>query len=355
MSEDNHLDLGAQLLAAAGRARAPDLRCLVVGAGLLGSHVARELADCGYEVAVFTRGVNPWFTSERQEDIAVNFGEIEAERELLSELIEEADCVVHLASSSRPPMAAHAPALDLARTVVPALTVAEMVARHGDEKLLVTSSSGGTVYGTPLVLPTPETHPLRPTTPYAISHVALEHYLLHFQRHFRLRSATCRFGNVYGPGELGRGGQGVIGTWLREVALGEQPIALGDLDVARDFVYVDDAARAVRAIIENSCCGPYNIASSSATSLRELLGIVRDVIGIAIHPIAAPAGVRHATAEIRRTCLDITRIRQHVGWTPSVTLSEGIRLTWDWLRTEWLPELTENSYELLKRLERESG
>src|SRR4051794_36110562 len=98
-------------------------RCLVLGAGLLGGHVARQLTDSGHEVDVFSRGFNPWFNQERREGIGIYPGEIETDTHLLCELIGAADCIVHLASSSRPPAAAIAPVADVEQTLRPALTV----------------------------------------------------------------------------------------------------------------------------------------------------------------------------------------------------------------------------------------
>src|SRR4051812_37691566 len=106
-------------------------RCLVLGAGLLGGHVAWRLCDEGHDVTVFSRGINPWFDEGRREGIAVHVGRIESEAELLGELIANADWVVHLASSSRPPLAIQAPVVDVEQTLTPALTVMQHMSHFG--------------------------------------------------------------------------------------------------------------------------------------------------------------------------------------------------------------------------------
>jgi UDP-glucose 4-epimerase len=325
-------------LVAALRTQPAVRRCLVLGAGLLGSHIARHLADSGYDVDVYSRGLNPWFDETRRQGIDVHIGRIESETELLTDLVEAADCVVHLASSSRPPLAVRAPLVDVEQTITPALIVMQLVARWGKSKLLLSCSSGGTVYGVPSTFPTPETHPLQPTTPYAITHVALEHYLDYYGRAYGLEWITMRFANVYGPGELGRGGQGVVGTWLRQIAIGERPVLFESTSVSRDFIFISDAAAAVAALIDKGRPGTaYNVGSSTTTSLHDLLELVRSVAATTIEPApGSPAG-DCAASLIPMTLLDTTLIREHAGWEPAVDLEEGISRTWEWINDEWLP------------------
>jgi UDP-glucose 4-epimerase len=313
-------------------------RCLVLGAGLLGGHVAWQLRREGHDVTVLSRGINPWFDEARRDGIELHLGRIETETELLGELVGNAECVIHLASSSRPPLAVQAPVVDVEQTLTPALTVMQHLSHFGRDKRLITCSSGGTVYGSPHRVPTPEDHPFQPTTPYAVTHVALEYYLEYYRHAHGLESVTLRFANVYGPGELGRGGQGVIGTWLHQIAIGERPVLLGDMTISRDYVYVEDAARAVGAVITKpSPVHAYNVGSSSTTTLYELLEILRDVTGAEIEPTPGPPAFEHATGGIPLTLLDTTRINEDTGWTPSVRLEEGVSRTWEWLRTEWMP------------------
>lgn len=313
-------------------------RCLVLGAGLLGSHIARHLADSGYDVDVYSRGLNPWFDENRRAGIDVHIGRIESETELLEELVDAADCVVHLASSSRPPLAARAPVVDVEQTITPALIVMQLVARCAGSKMLLSCSSGGTVYGIPNRFPTPETHPLQPTTPYAITHVALEHYLDYYRRAHGLECITMRFANVYGPGELGRGGQGVIGTWLRQIAIGERPVLLESTSVSRDFIFISDAASAVTALIDNGRPGTaYNVGSNTTTSLLDLLEVVRSVTAATIEPAPGSPASDYSASLIPMTHLDTTLIREHAGWEPTVGLEDGIARTWTWINEEWVP------------------
>lgn len=311
-------------------------RCLVLGAGLIGSHVARALADRGHAVTVFSRGFNPWFVPERRRGIDCRTGLIEEDVDALRELVAESDWIVHLASSSRPPTAQEHPLADLKQTVSPALAVMEQALAGRGARVLL-ASSGGTVYGNPATLPTPEDHPLRPTTPYGISNATLEHYAAFYARTRRLPVTTMRFSNVYGPGQLGTGSQGVIGTWLRRLAAGEAPVVVTDLSVRRDFVYVDDAASAVAALVDSGCAaGAYNIGSGATASLEDVLHAVEAVTGVDLRPTRASSAGTHPTADIPTTLLDTRRIREATGWAPAVSLPEGVRRSWDWVSGETL-------------------
>jgi UDP-glucose 4-epimerase len=220
---------------------------------------------------------------------------------------------------------------------MPALTVMQLVSEHGSSKQVVMCSSGGTVYGNPRELPTPESHPFQPTTPYAITHVALEHYLDYFRRSHDVEAVTLRFANVYGPGEFGRGGQGVIGTWLRQVAIGDRPVVVGGLAVSRDFVYIEDAARAVSAAIERGQSGrAYNVGSNTTTSLLDVLDVLRAVTCVEIEPTPGMSTLDHGGNAIPTTLLDSTLIADHTGWSASVPLAEGVERAWRWMTEEWL-------------------
>jgi UDP-glucose 4-epimerase len=312
-------------------------RCLVLGAGLLGSHVALDLSRRGHLVEVFSRSCNPWASRLAASGVDIHTGSIEHDRTALAGLVERAEVVVHAASSSKPPSAAVDPIGDIQHALVPSLRVLEMVARLGRQRLVL-CSSGGTIYGNPSVVPTPETHPLRPATPYAITHAALEHYADFYERERGLEVIRARFSNIFGPGEMGRGNQGVIGTWLHEIASGEAPVVVSDLEIRRDFLYVDDAASAVGALIDvRPVPGAYNVGSGVSISLAEVLGTIAEATGVRAAPIVR-ATSRHATGYIAVTQLDTRKIQESTGWTARTSFADGVRQTWAWIQYRGLAD-----------------
>lgn len=313
-----------------------DARCLVVGAGFLGSHVAHHLAESGHSVSLFSRSFNPWFTSDRATRIEIHVGRIETETDLLRELVDSADYVIHFASSSRPPTALVAPVLDIEQTMTPALTILQIISEAAPGKTLMMCSSGGTIYGKPTQLPTPEDHPLQPLTPYAISHAAVEHYVNFYRRTHDLDAVILRFANVYGPGELGKGGQGVIGTWLHQIAIGERPVLVVNANVSRDFIYVEDMAQAISALIASGHGSTvYNIGSGTTVTLMDLLHEVRSTVGSEVEPALGSPVERGGAADIPVTHLDTGRICTETDWRPETSLPDGLEATWTWANAHW--------------------
>jgi len=308
-------------------------RCLVLGGGLLGSHVARHLADHGYTVSLLSRSLNPWFRPERRHGIEIVIGDIEKQPELLAELVMESDHVIHAASSTSPPFAERA-SKTVAQMIGPTLNVLQLLTCI-PEKTFVLLSSGGTIYGDPSQLPTPEHHPLQATTSYAATHIAIEQQTQAYEKTHGLRVIRARLANIYGPGETGHAGQGVVGTWLRCLAASRKPVVVAPLSISRDFLYVDDAASAIAALLERGTTGlAYNVGSGTTTSLQEVLETISEVTGIAIKPKVLKAEAQHTTGSIRATMLDTERIRTHTMWHPTVSFSEGVRRAWEWVRTE---------------------
>ena len=251
-------------------------RCLVLGGGLLGSHIARHLCDAGYDVSLFSRSLNPWLDESRRGGIEIHLGRIETETGLLEELVDAADYVIHLASSSRPPLAARAPLVDVDQTVTPALIVMELVARTAGSKMflqLLLRRDG--VRGTPRVSdPRDASVPaddavchharraralrglLPPRTRARLDH----HAFLERLRPGRARCAAARVSSV---------------TWLHQIAIGERPVLLERISVSRDFVFIEDAAAAVTALVDQGRTGrTYNVGSNTTTSLLDLLELV---------------------------------------------------------------------------------
>lgn len=307
-------------------------RCLIIGCGLIGSHAARHLADHGHDVTVFSRSCNPWLDETRRAGIDIYEGEIDRTSELLPELIASADIVVHLASSSKPPVAAQDPIRDVRQMIEPALVVLEHLRPHPRTRLFL-ASSGGTVYGNPERIPTPEDHPLRPATPYAISHAAVEQYAAFYARTSGFRAVCIRLSNVFGPGELGHGGQGVVGTWLGRFAVREPLIISTDLEVKRDFLHVTDAAAALALLIEQRPRRDvYNVGGGRSISLREVAEAVAVVTGFEPELSRASDRAAHATGDIPITLLDTSRIAGELGWAPTVSFLDGVRCTWEWIQ-----------------------
>jgi UDP-glucose 4-epimerase len=195
------------------------------------------------------------------------------------------------------------------------------------QKRIVLASSGGTVYGRPETLPTPEDTPTRPISVHGVNSVATEQYALFYARQHGLEPSIVRFSNVYGPGQYARRGLGVVAAWCEALAAGEPVVILGDGEVRRDFIYADDAARAAVAVaFDAPRPGVYNSGSGVSTSLRELLELIAEASGRDPKLDRRPA----REIDVPVTQLDSSALQGHTGWTPEVDLAEGLARTWEW-------------------------
>lgn len=278
----------------------------VVGAsGFLGAAVMAALADAGVETAGYTLE-RPLFGADG-----------------LHRDAHGVRTVVWCASRINPRLAAEHPELIEADTadLRRALDAFSTWARP---PRLVTFSSGGTVYGPPSEPPFAETEPPRPVNAYGEAKVAIEREL----EASGLDTVVLRVANAYGPGQRPAPGQGVLAHWMDAVLRGAEVQLYGNPDATRDYVYVDDIARAaVAAHAAASAPRVVNVGSGVATTLDDLLD--------ALAPVVAPHALRVVRHEARDTdtahsTLDVSLAASALGWTPRVGLAEGVARMWDW-------------------------
>ncbi|MCG7286823.1 NAD-dependent epimerase/dehydratase family protein [Cellulomonas sp. ACRRI] len=281
---------------------------VVGGRGFIGARIRAVLEAEGRTVHVFDRA-HPAVTGDG-----------------LDPRVARCDHVVWAASSINPLIADNDPdrvALDLEAFDA----YLRAVRRLPEPPRHVLLSSGGTVYDYEAPPPHRETSPTRPRSEYGRAKLALERRLAEHDP----RGVVLRVANAYGPGQPVAPGQGVIAHWLHALAAGKSVHIFGDPTVARDYVHVDDVARAVLRVTRSALPGStvLNIGSGRPTSLAELLHLVHEVAGV------EPAPAQHDARgfDARSTWLDCGRAESVLGWTATTSLADGIRQVWDHVRT----------------------
>lgn len=286
-------------------------RAAVVGAaGFLGSAVHAELVRCGVSVLPYTRA-HPFLDVRDGAD------------RITADSIASVDTIFWLASSIRPATAstdAAAGQSDL-RAVATLLDHLSTAPRRGRCRVVVVSS-GGTVYDTRQPPPHRETTATRAVNAYGRAMLAMEELVgAGAPEHTVLRVA-----NAYGPGQVARRGQGVIVHWLDAIARDEPIMVLGDDDLARDYVYIDDVVASLVAVHHTSETPPLlNVGSGVGTGLGELVDAVRTTV--------APRKVLVDRSPARdfdapSTWLSVDRAADVLGWEPQVPLADGLARTW---------------------------
>jgi UDP-glucose 4-epimerase len=233
--------------------------------------------------------------------------------------------VFHLAWATVPTTANADPLADLETNVAGTVRILEAL-RDLPKIPILFASSGGTVYGEAETLPLPEHHPLRPKTAYGVSKTASEHYALLYRRLWGLDTRIVRLSNPFGPGQNIRGQLGAASIFAARALAGERIEIWGDGSVVRDYIYVDDAISGLVATMLASSdhfdgLEPVvNIGSGRGVSLRELISLLTHILEKPIEVLYKPA----RDFDVRANVLDITRARTLVGWSPKVSLEEGL-------------------------------
>lgn len=302
-------------------------RALVIGGGLIGSRIADVLAGQGNPVKVLSRSFNPWLEERATDAPGIELVEGEIATGFDAEaLVAEAEITFFMAGTSTPQLADAAAAPSIAGLLEPALECLDLMRRTG-RKRIVLASSGGTVYGPPDELPTPETALTNPISVHGVNCLATEQYALLYARQHALEPTIVRFSNVYGPGQHARGGMGVLAAWCEALGHDEPVQIMGDGSVRRDFIYGDDAgAAAVAAAFTAPRPGTYNVGSGGSVSLIELLEILAEVSGREPNVKYLPA----RPIDVPVTQLDSSKLEACTGWKPEVDLREGVARTWEW-------------------------
>jgi UDP-glucose 4-epimerase len=310
------------------------MRAIVTGgAGFIGSNLVDALLARGDEVAVIDD-----LSTGRRENLA---GAIEHGTRLevldirdaagVFALVEQVkpDAIFHFAAQIDVRRSIADPAWDSTINVGGTINILEAARVHGVGRV-VNSSTGGAIYGDAETIPSNERTPPLPEAAYGQSKLSAEGYLGLYERLYQQSSVTLRYGNVYGPRQDPLGEAGVIAIFCGLLERGGEPTIYGDGTQTRDYVYVGDVVAANLAAVAADVSGPINIGTGVETSVLQLVEILRGHSGVErFDPQFAPGRL----GELARSCLDIARAREVLGWEPSVSIRDGLALTLEAART----------------------
>lgn len=293
------------------------------GAGFIGSHLVDALVARGVEVLILDdlssgeeRFLNPAARFEK-----VDIRSPEAARSLAAF---RPDAVSHHAAQISVSVSVRDPLLDAGVNIEGGLNLLGPATAAGSR--FVFASSGGQVYGDPSTIPTPESAPERPVSPYGVSKLAFDRYLHAFHRQHGLAYVSLRYSNVYGQRQNPHGEAGVIAI-LCEWYLGHREFRIhGQGTDTRDYVHVSDVVRANLLAIDSQVTGEFNIGTGRETDVLTLQRLVGAALGIDKQADHGPP----RPGDIPRSALDSSLAAKALGWQPQVSLEEGIRQTAAW-------------------------
>ncbi|HET7471560.1 MAG TPA: SDR family NAD(P)-dependent oxidoreductase [Candidatus Limnocylindrales bacterium] len=315
-----------------------DVPVLVTGAdGFIGSHLVERLVAEGARVRAFciynSRGSAGWLDEvppEVRAAIDARLGDIRDAR-FVERATEGVEVVFHLAALIAIPYSYTAVESFIDTNVTGTMHVLEAAGRSGVRRVIQTSTSE--VYGTPVVLPITERHPLNAQSPYAASKVAADQLALAYHRSFGTPVVVLRPFNTFGPRQSERA---VLPTMLRQLLAGRREIRLGRLDPRRDLTYVADTVDGfVRAATADGIDGEtIQLGTGRAESIGELFELAKRLLGVDATVVEDPARLRPDASEVMVLRSDPAKARELLGWEATTSLEDGLRATIDWLRTQ---------------------
>jgi UDP-glucose 4-epimerase len=302
--------------------------CVVTGgAGFIGSNLVDALVARGDRVAV----IDDLSGGKRE-----NLADALAAGAQLHELdVRDARGVAGVFAEARPQLVFHLaaqidvrrsvadPAADADVNVLGAINVLVAAREHGARRVVNTSTGGG-LYGDAELLPTPEDSPINPLAPYGQSKLAAEGYFELYARLFGLSTVSLRYGNVYGRHQDVHGEAGVVAIFCGCLLEGRAPQVFGDGRQTRDWVDAADVVGANLMAAESGITGPINIGHGQETSVLDLLGVLREVGAARGLRLPDPEFLPARPGEVARSCLDVGRAREELGWEPEVSLRDGL-------------------------------
>lgn len=302
------------------------MRIIVTGgAGFIGSHLTDALLGRGDEVWV----VDNLFAGRvsRLPEKAVLVEQSIVHAEALAALVEDVrpELICHLAAQIDVRASVKFPVDDACVNVIGTINVLE-AARRTDARVLF-CSSGGALYGQDAPIPSPESVPPMPESPYGTAKYCAEQYIFMDNRLHGTCHAVLRLANVYGPRQCPSGEAAVIPRFCSRALRGERLIIYGDGRQTRDFIYVNDVVEAFLAAADCGMPGTWNIGTGAEVSVLDLAEIIHEISGRSFDPEFAPS----RAGELERSAVSAELARRVLGWCPVTTLAEGVRAVYRWI------------------------
>ncbi len=299
------------------------------GAGFIGSNIAAALADRDDEVIVFDDLSSGYAENlAGQPDVKLVEGSI-LDADLVEDVIAGADVVFHHAASVGNKRSIDDPRHDVMVNAVGTINVLEACRRGGVRKVVYASSAG--IFGELRELPISETHPLEPDSPYGASKLAGEKACLVYAKLYELEAVALRYFNVYGPHQRFDEYGNVIPIFVFQMIDGETLTIFGDGEQTRDFINVRDVVQAnLKAGDSRGVSGAFNLGSGTRISIN---GLVRELAGLADGGVDVRYGPPRP-GDVRDSLADISRAQEALGFTPAVSLPQGLPEYVSWARAE---------------------
>ena len=304
------------------------------GAGFIGSHLVDKLVKGETENIVVVdnffigKGSNLQDAREDYPNLKI-YNQDVSDYEIMSEIMknEGIEVVFNLAVIPLPASLTK-PRWAFEQNVNITLSICELARNDYFDTLIHFSSSEA--YGTSEYAPMDEKHPLNGTTPYAASKAASDQLVFSYCKTFGIEAAIIRPFNNYGPRQNEGSYAGVIPLTIKRILRVDAPVIYGDGEQTRDYLYVTDTANAAIAIYKskNTRNKVLNIASGKEISIETLIKLIAKYLNCDKTIVYE----QERQGDVRRHIANIYLANDLIGFKPTISLEEGLKLTVDWYK-----------------------
>ncbi|MBA4602994.1 NAD-dependent epimerase/dehydratase family protein [Thermoactinomyces mirandus] len=298
------------------------------GAGFIGSHIVDLLAERGDQVVVIDN-----LSSGKKEQVHpdARLVQMDITDPGLVDLFEKEkpEALIHQAAQIHVNTSVENPILDANINIVGSVNILEACRKTGVRKIVYASSAA--VYGNPDYLPLDEKHPVAPLSGYGISKHTVEHYLEVYSRLYGLNYTVLRYANVYGLRQDPRGEGGVVSILVDKYLNREPFTVFGDGEQTRDYIYVEDVAKANLAALTAGDGEILNIGTGVRTSLNQVLELFDEIASYQNNKLTGP----DRPGDIKHSYFDNQKACSTLNWQPEYTLKEGLSKTYEYYQNKY--------------------
>jgi len=297
------------------------------GAGFIGSNLVDELIGRGHKVVVLDN-----LSTGKKSNLnpKAKFYKVDIRNPILIPKIfknEKPDIVFHYAAQIDVRKSTENPIKDVEINILGSINILENCIKNRVKKVIF-ASTGGAIYGESKIIPTPESHIEFPLSPYGIAKMSVEKYLNYYHNNFGLSYIALRFANVYGPRQNSKGEAGVVAIFCDKMIKNKQPVINGTGKQTRDFVYVDDIVNACILAMGSKRTGVFNIGTAIETDINFVFKKIKELTKSNCKEIHKPEKLE----EQKRSCLDYSKAKRELKWSPAYNLDQGLIKTIDWFK-----------------------
>lgn len=310
------------------------MKILLLGAaGFIGTNLTIELAKKTEDEITLVDRSKAFFKPIVSMDLK-NVHILEADLTVdmdFDSILKDQEVVYHLVSTTVPTTSNQHISQELVSNIIFSANLFEACIRCGVKKVVFVSS-GGTVYGKEVDCPLKEKTATNPISSYGVQKITIEKLLYLYRYMYGLDYRIIRLANPYGPYQRPNGVLGAVTTFTYKALKGDEITVYGDGSVVRDFIYIDDAIRAIMKIVngENKH-RTFNLGCGYGTSIKQVLETIEKALGIKLNV----SYLEGRKVDVPVNYLDISRYEKYYGALNPISLEDGIRKTADFMKKEY--------------------